>query len=113
MRRADALLLDMLEAARSVMSVVGGRDRRAFEADRVSFDAVMWNLSIIGEAASRVPEAIRQETPAIPWRTITAMRNRLVHGYFAIDRERVWKVVAEDISPLIAALEPIVGRYRG
>ncbi len=73
----------------------------------------MWNLSIIGEAASRVPEAIRQETPAIPWRTITAMRNRLVHGYFAIDRERVWKVVAEDISPLIAALEPIVGRYRG
>jgi uncharacterized protein with HEPN domain len=109
MRRADALLFDMLDAARRIVEAVAGRDRRSFLADDVAVDAVLWRLAIIGEAAGRVPPEFQAAERAIPWRRIAAMRNRLVHGYFAIDHDRVWKVIAEDVPVLIAELERLLG----
>jgi len=50
----------------------------------------------------------RELSPDIPWREIVAMRNRLVHAYFAIDPEQVWKALTEDLPPLISALEALL-----
>jgi uncharacterized protein with HEPN domain len=63
---------------------------------------------VIGEAAGRVSPAFRATQPAIPWRDITGMRHRLIHGYDDVRLDLVWRVVAEDIDSLITALEPLI-----
>jgi uncharacterized protein with HEPN domain len=66
-------------------------------------------LEIMGEAASRVPVEARIRYPEIPWVQMVGMRNRLIHGYDAVDFDILWQTVIEDLPPLIAALEGIVG----
>jgi uncharacterized protein with HEPN domain len=67
-------------------------------------------LEIIGEAAGRVSEPVRNAHPEIPWRKITGMRHRLIHGYDEVDLDIVWKALRDDLRPLIAVLERIVPR---
>lgn len=55
-------------------------------------------IEVIGEAASRVSDETRAANPAIPWSAIVGMRNRLVHGYFDIDTEIVWKTATEELA---------------
>ena len=82
--------------------------RAAFLASRLHHSAVIRALEVIGEAAGRVSPAFRATQPAIPWRDITGMRHRLIHGYDDVRFDLVWRVVAEDLDPLIAALEPLI-----
>ena len=70
-------------------------------------DAVIRNLEIIGEASKRVESDYKSAHPEIPWRDIVAARNRLIHGYFSIDRDIVWHTITTDIPPLITALDAI------
>lgn len=58
------------------------------------------HLQIIGEAARALPQEIRDRTPEVPWQKIIGMRHILVHGYFAIDTEVVWDVVARELQDL-------------
>jgi uncharacterized protein with HEPN domain len=62
------------------------------------------NLELIGEAASRVPEAIRTAHPEIPWRMVVATRNRLIHGYLGIDDDTIWSIVQDDVPKLLDQL---------
>jgi uncharacterized protein with HEPN domain len=57
-------------------------------------------IEILGEAASRVSEETRSEFCSIPWRDIIAMRNRLIHGYFDINLDIVWKTVTDELPHL-------------
>jgi uncharacterized protein with HEPN domain len=83
-------------------------DRDRFDSDGLLQDAVVRRLEIIGEAAGRVsPETVAAH-PGIPWREIIGMRNRIVHEYFRIDLDVVWRVVQEDLQDLIDKLEPLV-----
>jgi uncharacterized protein with HEPN domain len=106
--RDSALLLDMLLAAKDARSFAAGMDEAAFLASRLHQSAVIRALEVIGEAAGRVSPAFRATQPAIPWRDITGMRHRLIHGYDDVRFDLVWRVVAEDLDPLIAALEPLI-----
>jgi len=54
---------------------------------------VIRNIELIGEAATRVPDHVREGKPEIPWRQIIAMRNQLIHAYLGVDLEIVWDVV--------------------
>jgi uncharacterized protein with HEPN domain len=63
-------------------------------------DAVVCNLEIIGEASRNIPANIKEAFPDIPWRSINAMRNKLVHEYFRVDAETVWNVVQLDLEDL-------------
>lgn len=65
-------------------------------------------VELIGEAAGKVSNGTRQAHPEIAWPEIIAVRHRLVHDYQGIDLGRLWRIVREDIPPLIAALEAIV-----
>jgi uncharacterized protein with HEPN domain len=62
------------------------------------------NLEILGEAASRVSPAFREAHPSIPWRDMIDMRNRLVHAYFDIDLDIVWKTVVDALPLLLEEL---------
>ena len=106
--RDTALLLDMLLAARDARAFVDGVDDAAFLASRLHQNAVIRSLQIIGEAAGKVSAAARARYSEVPWREITGMRHRLVHGYADVRLDVVWRVCQERLGPLIAALTPLI-----
>ena len=108
MRHDDALLLDMLLAAREAAELASRTTFVDFKQDRTIQLAVIKAIEIVGEAASRVRADTRSQHPDIPWSDIVGMRNRLVHGYFDVNLLRVWETVDQDIPELIAQLEPLV-----
>jgi uncharacterized protein with HEPN domain len=79
-----------------------------FVRDPKTLKAVVWNLTMIGEAARHVPAEVEAAYPEIPWAKIRGMRNHIVHGYDVIDEEIVWTVVYEDLPPLVPILEQIL-----
>jgi uncharacterized protein with HEPN domain len=103
-----SLLLDMLSAAGDARDFLTGMDEAAFMASRLHQNAVMRSLEVIGEAAGKVSAATRAVHPDIPWREMTGMRHRLIHGYADVRLELVWFVVREHLTPLITALTPLV-----
>ena len=108
MRHDDAYLLDMLLAAREARKFADDLTFTAFEHSRMAQLAILKAVEIVGEAASRVSTERKEAHPEIPWSEIVGMRNRLVHGYFNINLQRVWETVQEDIPPLISQLEALV-----
>lgn len=105
--RDAALLLDMLLAARDAREFIKGLDERAFLASRLHQNAAIRSLEVIGEAAGKVSAAAQAAHPEIPWREITGMRHRLIHGYGEVRLDLVWLVVRDRLGTLIAALEPL------
>jgi uncharacterized protein with HEPN domain len=106
--RDAALLLDMLLAARDAQSFVAGLDEAAFLASRLHQNAVIRSLEIIGEAAGKVSAATQAAHLKIPWREITGMRHRLVHGYGEVRLDLVWTVLRDHLGPLTAELARFV-----
>ena len=104
----EALLRDMLEHARRAVGAVAEKDRSDLESDLILAAALERFLEVIGEAASKVSASTRAEAPNIPWREIIGMRNRLVHGYAAVDHDIVWDVVSADLREVIDALEQLL-----
>ena len=86
----------MLEAATLACSYVQGMDREAFACDKKTQQAVILNLILIGEEATKVlkdHEAFALAHPQVPWRAMKGMRNRIAHGYFEINLDVVWETV--------------------
>ena len=102
-------LQHMLDAAREATSFAQGRVRADLENDRKLTLALVKSIEIIGEAASGISREFQDRRPTIPWPSIIAMRNRLIHAYFDVDLDRVWDTVVDDLPPLIAELERIAG----
>ena len=98
----------MLEFSGSVMAYTQGLTLAAWQADAMRVDASLRKLSLIGEAATRVPDAIRAQAPGVPWRKIVGLRNRLMHAYPATDDSAIWSVVTEDLPSLQAALKDLL-----
>lgn len=88
---------DMIEFAEKVMAYTSGLDQEAFVGNALVYDATVRNLELIGEAAARIPDAVRAAHPAVPWRLLVATRNRLIHGYLGIDNDTLWSIVASDV----------------
>ncbi|MFH1138952.1 MAG: HepT-like ribonuclease domain-containing protein [Pseudomonadota bacterium] len=108
MRREDSVRLrHMRDAALEALSFVGGKNRRNLDDDRMLVLALIKEVEIIGEAASRVSEETRTTLPRIPWASIVAMRNRLIHAYFDVDRDVPWQTAAEDLPALLEQLEAV------
>lgn len=104
-REGSDYLADIFDAAGQALAFVEGLDYEAFLQDRKTQFAVVRALEIIGEAAGKVPDAERQLLPHVPWRLMAAMRNKLIHEYFGVDPEVVWKTTQEDLPGLIRILE--------
>jgi uncharacterized protein with HEPN domain len=95
----------MLDAARQALEFSAGRDRRTLDTDAMFRRAVINCIQEIGEAAVRITPEARALMPAMPWRQIIDMRNRLVHVYFNINLNFVWEVLERDLQPLIDGIE--------
>lgn len=108
MRRDDIVRLrHMLDSAREIQGFARGRTRDDLDGDRQLVLALVKDVEIIGEAAYQVSLATRELIPSIPWDDIIGMRHRLVHAYFDINLDVLWRTVVGDLPPLIAALEHV------
>ncbi len=106
MDRLDAVRLrHMLDAAREALSFIEGKNRSELDANRILVLSLVKEVEIIGEAAYRVSESTRNELPAIPWADVIGMRHRLVHAYFDINLDVLWRTLVQDIPLLIPAIE--------
>lgn len=99
-----ARILHMIDAAESAAQFMAGRQRSDLDQDRMLLFAVVRAIEVIGEAAGKVSAETRSTLPGIPWSAVVSMRNRLIHGYFDIDTEIVWKTVKDELPSLLIAL---------
>jgi uncharacterized protein with HEPN domain len=102
-----AFLLHIRDAAAQIVEYTAC-DSAAFYSDRRTQDAVIRNLEIIGEAAKNLSEATRARSPAIPWRLITGMRDKLIHNYFGVNLDLVWQTVEREIPRLQKAVNELL-----
>ena len=109
MRRDHRLFLDdILEAIGNVREYTAGLDYDAFARNKMTRDAVVRNLEVMGEAAGQLPEKVRAAAPEIEWRKIVGIRNILIHGYFGISLPIVWDVVQNKLGPLERACRKLL-----
>ncbi len=110
MRKDDLIRLrHMLDAAREAIEFSRNNRRKDLNGDRKLTLAVVKDVEIIGGAAYRVAEDTRRNLPEIPWDDIVGMRHRLVHAYFDINLDILWKTVQEDLPPLVQILSAALG----
>ena len=101
-------LQQMLDHACEAVDMVKDRTRGELDTERVLSLALVQLMQIIGEAAGRVSLVRQAKHPELPWPEIIALRNRLIHGYDAVDFDILWQIVTNDIPPLVSALERII-----
>jgi uncharacterized protein with HEPN domain len=109
--RDAAYLWDMLQAANEITTMFANHDVAEFWEDRILQRALERCLEIIGEAARRMSETCKHNTPLIPWRAIIGQRNILAHEYGQIDHESLLRTATDDIPRLVELLKRALGEF--
>lgn len=104
--RDQATILDILHAGRQIVGFVRGVTQEQFLADRMMRSAVQHQLLVMGEAVKRLSATFRQEHDDIPWKRISGMRDRLIHGYDDVDLDIVWVAATEYVPDVLNRLKP-------
>jgi uncharacterized protein with HEPN domain len=99
----------MFDHAREAMILSKGKSAQELVDDRVLSLAIVRLMEIVGEAANRIPQEQRSKYPEIPWTQIISLRNRLIHGYDAIDYEILWQILNHDLPNLVFSLDRVLG----
>jgi len=108
MQRDLGNALDIVLACRDIEEFVSGFSKVDFFNSKLTQDAVIRNIAVIGEAAKRLSEEFRNQHSEIPWKSIAGMRDHLIHAYDQVDLERVWHVATEEAPALRRYLEPLL-----
>ena len=98
---------DILDAIARTQEYTRSMTFEAFCQDHKTIDAVIRNLTVIGEAAANIPDDVADWHPEIPWRQMRDFRNVVVHIYFGVDLKVVWDTLQTDLPPLIETLRSL------
>jgi uncharacterized protein with HEPN domain len=99
---------DILESIRKIQECAKGATLESLQADWKTVDAIVRNLTIIGEAARHVPADVRERYPAVPWDDMRDMRNVVVHEYFRVSYPILWRTIQANLPPLARQLESLL-----
>jgi uncharacterized protein with HEPN domain len=110
MKRRDYTdyLQDVLDSINDVKSFTEGMSFREFKRDKKTVNAVVRSIEVIGEASKRIPRALKAKHKVVPWRAVAGMRDKLIHEYFGVDMEILWKTAREDIPRLKPLIEEML-----
>lgn len=98
---------DMVDAAERIQERAAGRTQADLEGDAGLQDSLAWRFQVLGEAVRNLPTEVKDRHPSVPWDGMRAFRNRIVHGYFDIDPEKLWTVATDELPPLIPLLRTV------
>ena len=104
-RTAQVLLEDMLEATKNALEFTADQTWETFCSNKLVTAAVLRQLEILGEVARLMPEDAKLLAPALPWREMAGLRNRVIHEYFDVSLSTVWQVVQHDLPELLPKLQ--------
>jgi uncharacterized protein with HEPN domain len=104
-------LKHMLDSAEAILSFVKGKRRSSLDNDRLLLSGVLRELEVIGEAANRVSEKIKKRFSNLPWKELVGMRNRLIHAYFDVDHDIIWKTIREYLPSFQKQLEQAIASF--
>ena len=106
-------LEDMKAAIAATESFIAGRSFADFQADRMLQRALERNIEIVSEASRHLPDDMKDRHPSIPWRKVRDIGNVLRHGYEIVEPRVIWTIVTDDLAPLKAAVDAMIGEMDG
>lgn len=106
-RNIKLYINDIVEAIDKIKKYVENYTFEEFVKDEKTIDAVVRNFSIIGEAGTHIPEEFQEKYPNLPWHEIISMRNKIIHEYFGLNEEILWKTIQDDLPKLKKELTSI------
>ena len=107
-RTPKLLLEDILDSGQKILEYTKDLTFEEFQKDNKTIDAVTRNYEIIGEASNLLPDEIKEKYLEIDWYRIRGFRNRIVHDYFGIDLQIIWKITFDQIPNLISNIDRII-----
>ncbi len=108
MQRELLLVDEMIGAAEQARALVNGVTLETLEDDRLRRDALLWNFTVIGEAASQLGPEIRSRFPDIDWAKPGKLRNRIVHGYWSVDLEILHTTATDELPRFVEQLRRVL-----
>lgn len=107
--KSDTTYLEhILEAINVIESYLGSSDYETFKNNKMTVDAVVRRLEIIGEASNNLSEKFKKDNPEMPHRDAIDMRNFLAHEYFGVNTEIVWKTCKNNLPELKKFIEALL-----
>ena len=107
-RKAIILILDISESINDIGDYLKSFDKRRFLKDKKTQDAIVRRLEIIGEATKKLPLDFRKKHRKVPWKDMAGARDKLIHDYFGVNLERVWRIATEDVPVLKVQVSKIL-----
>ena len=108
MNRDESYLLDIARFAQEAQELVEGMDAETFAMDRKAQLAVLYEITILGEAVKRLSPEFRRQHPAVAWKQIAGMRDKVIHDYREVNIPRVWQTLQTNIPELLKYIEPLL-----
>ena len=99
---------DIIDSINDIESFTRDMSFEDFNNDRKTINAVVRSIEVIGEATKNLSKSVRDMNSSIPWKKMSGMRDKMIHEYFGVDIEILWKVAKEDVSSLKPLLENIL-----
>ncbi|NOT00678.1 MAG: DUF86 domain-containing protein [Phycisphaerales bacterium] len=96
------------DAGLQAMNAVAGKRRGDLDRDALLGHAIVRLLEIVGEASNGISVPLRLAYPDIPWVKMIAMRHRLIHGYFDVNMELVWRALTDELPPIMKRMETVI-----
>ena len=103
-----ASIIDIYQAAQKIYNFSQDTNRNDLSTDEMRLSAILYQITIMGEATKRLSTKFRQQHDSIPWKEIAGIRDKLIHNYDNVKLDVVWNVVSKEIPKLIEQLEPLL-----
>ena len=112
MKRDESVYLQhILDAITKVETYLRGIDESAFYRNPLIQDGVIRQIEVLGEATKHLSEELRHQSPQLPWEDIAGMRDKLIHGYFGVDLEKVWLTAIDDLPVFKEEIKKILSNF--